>query len=439
MKSYVPATREEQQAMLEAMGVSSMEALLGDIPGEVRLNRPLKLPDGLSEVETLRVIQGYAAENVTNKPLFRGAGAYSHFIPAIIPALTQRGEFLTAYTPYQFEMSQGMLQAIFEYQSLIARLTGMDASNASVYDGATAAAEAMLMCRDSARKDKLLVSQGLHPDVLGVLRTYAPCAGVELVEIPLADGVTDLAAVEANAEGAAGLIAASPNYYGIIEDIAAMAERIHAVRGLMVAYVEPISLGLLKKPGDLGADIAVGDGQPLGIPLSWGGPYVGFMAVKQRLLRNLPGRIIGETVDDDGNRAYVLTLQAREQHIRREKATSNICSNQSLCAISAGIYLTAMGPQGLREVAEACLQKAHFLAEGIASIPGMELCYNKPFFMEFVVKSVLPARAIDKAVRAKGIVGGLPLDEHRILYCATEMNTREEIDALVAALKEVSL
>ncbi|MCL1965186.1 MAG: aminomethyl-transferring glycine dehydrogenase subunit GcvPA [Firmicutes bacterium] len=437
MRSYVPATREERARMLASMGLTSMEELLRDIPEGVRLRHPLDLPGGLSEKEVLAALKGYADENVTDRPIFRGAGAYRHFIPAIIPALASLGEFLTAYTPYQFEMSQGMLQAIFEYQSLIARLTGMDASNASVYDGATAAAEAMLMCRDSTRRQKLLVSRGLLPDVLAVLRTYAPCAGMELVEVPLAEGLTDLAAVKANAEGAAGLIAASPNCYGLIEDIASLSDAVHACRGLMVAYAEPISLGLLKKPGGLGADIAVGDGQPLGIPLSWGGPYVGFMATKQRLLRSLPGRVVGETADADGNRAYVLTLQAREQHIRREKATSNICSNQSLCAVMAGIYMTAMGPRGLREVAESCLQKAHYAAERIAALPGMKLSYGAPFFMEFVVESDISSGTIDEALRGKGIVGGLSLDDRRVLYCVTEMNTRQEIDALVDALKEV--
>lgn len=438
MKSYVPATREEQRRMLEAIGVSSIEELLRDIPDGVRLKRPLNLNKGLSEADALRELKAYADQNVTGRPLFRGAGAYRHFIPAIIPALVERGELLTAYTPYQFEMSQGMLQAIFEYQSLIARMTGMDASNASVYDGATAAAEAMLMCRDSTRKNRLLVSEGLHPDILATLKTYAPGAGVELVMIPLEGGATNLSLVEKHAEGAAGLLAASPNYYGVIEDIAAMAECVHARRGLMVAVVEPISLGLLKKPGAQGADIAVGDGQPLGLPLSWGGPYVGFMAVKQRLLRSLPGRIVGETVDAEGNRAYVLTLQAREQHIRREKATSNICSNQSLCAITAAIYLTAMGPKGLAEVAEACLQKAHYLAERITALPGMRLSYDQPFFMEFVIESELPTARIDEAVRRAGLVGGLPLDTRRILYCATEMNTIEEINALVRALEVVA-
>lgn len=438
MKSYIPSTAEEQSQMLRIMGLSSIEELLRDIPEQVRLRAPLSIPEGRSEADALRMLRAYADENHTDMPLFRGAGAYRHFIPSIISTLVSRGEFLTAYTPYQFEMSQGMLQAIFEYQSLIARLTGLEVSNASVYDGATAAVEAMLMCRDNTRKKKFLVSQALHPDVLQTLRTYAPCVGIELIEVPLVDGCTDLAFLQANVENAAGLLTASPNFLGIIEDTASHAECIHAAKGLMVSYVNPISLGMLKKPGALGADIAVGDGQPLGIPLSFGGPYVGFMAARQKLLRNLPGRIVGETVDDEGNRAYVLTLQAREQHIRREKATSNICSNQSLCAIMAGIYLTALGPQGLHEVAEHCLQNAHYVAKRIAAIPGMQLAHNQPFFMEFVIESDIPARQINEHLRKQNIIGGYALGEHSILYCVTEMNTRSEMDALIHALEVIA-
>ena len=438
MRSYVPATYDEQLGMLERMGCQSIEDLFIDIPKGLRLKKPPDLPPPMPEADVLRKIKAYAAENHTGKPLFRGAGAYRHFIPAFIDAMAGRGELLTAYTPYQFEMSQGMLQAIFEYQTLIARLTGLDVSNASVYDGATAAAEAMLMAREFTKKKKMLVSAGLLPDVLSTLRTYAPCAGMELIEIPCADGVTDIEKVRENASGAAGLIAASPNFFGIIEDGAGLADAIHAEKGLMISYVTPISLGLLKTPGALGADIAVGDGQPLGIPLSWGGPYLGFMAARQKYLRNLPGRIVGETFDDEGTRAYVLTLQAREQHIRREKAASNICSNQSLCAVMAGMYLTAMGPQGLREVAETCLQKAHYAADRITAVPGMKMAYNRPYFCEFVIESEIPSAKIDAALYEAGIVGGLPIGEHRILYCVTEMNRREEIDQLVRALEVIT-
>lgn len=435
MKSYVPATHDEQMEMLEKMGCYSIEDLFLDIPKELRLKKPLDLPPPMPERDVLSKIKAYAMENHTGKPLFRGAGANRHFIPSFISALISRGELLTAYTPYQFEMSQGMLQAIFEYQTLIARLTGLNASNASVYDGATAAAEAMLMARDITKKKKILVSAGLAPDVLATLRAYAPCASVELVEIPCADGATDIEKVKENAAGSAGLIFASPNYFGIVEDGEALADVVHTEKGLLVAYVNPISLGLLKTPGAYSADIAVGDGQPLGIPLSWGGPYLGFMAARQKYLRNLPGRIVGETVDAEGTRAYVLTLQAREQHIRREKAASNICSNQSLCAIMAAMYLNAMGPQGLREVAEACLQKAHYTATRIQSVPGLRLAYQQPFFHEFVIESKLPAKAVDQALYDAGIVGGLPVGAHQTLFCVTEMNTLEEIDQLVQALE----
>ena len=438
MKSYIPATHDEQREMLERMGYQSIEDLFIDIPASLRQKKPPTLPPPMAEADVLRMMKAYADDNDTAKPLFRGAGAYRHFIPSFISAMAQRGELLTAYTPYQFEMSQGLLQAIFEFQTLIARLTGMDASNASVYDGATAAAEAMLMARDIVRKKKILVSAALLPDVLATLRTYAPCVGLELIEIPHADGVTDLLKVKENANGAVGLIAASPNCFGIIEDTQALADAIHAEKGLMISYVNPISLGLLKTPGALGADIAVGDGQPLGIPLSWGGPLLGFMAAKQKVLRYLPGRIVGETVDGDGNRAYVLTLQAREQHIRREKAASNICSNQALCALMAGMYMTAMGPQGLREVAESCLQKAHYAAERIAKIPGMKMAYDRPFFLEFVIESEQSSMKIDEAVYNAGIVGGLPISDHRILYCVTEMNTRDEIDRLVHTLEVIA-
>ncbi len=439
MRRYVPHTEADKQALLQGAGVPSVEALLSDIPAGVRLSRPLNLPAGLPEADAMRLLASLAAANDTGRPLFRGAGCYHHYIPEAIGPLLSRGELLTAYTPYQPEMSQGMLQAIFEYQSLIARLTGLQVSNASVYDGATAAAEAMLMAREATRKNKLLASAALPPDVIAVLSTYAPCVGVELTVIPVDfSGTTDIEAVRLHAPGAAGLIAASPNYYGLIEDTAAQAEAVHAEKGLMIAYVNPIAMGILKKPGALGADIAVGEGQPLGIPMSFGGPGVGFMAATQKLLRNLPGRIVGETVDPDGNRAYVLTLQAREQHIRREKAVSNICSNQSLCALTAACYLALMGPGGLRDVAEQCLQNAHYLADGISKIPGMKLAFDGPFFHEFVVESALPAKKIDAALRDAGFTGGLPIDEHRILYCATEMNTKAEMDGLIKALEVIA-
>ncbi|MDO4568280.1 MAG: aminomethyl-transferring glycine dehydrogenase subunit GcvPA [Clostridia bacterium] len=444
MRSYVPNTENERRELLEAIGLDSMEALFADIPQELRLKRELDLGAGMSEAEVRRVFEAYAANTRTGLPLFRGAGAYNHYIPAVIPHLLSRSEFYTAYTPYQAEMSQGMLQGIFEYQTLMCELTGLDVSNASVYDGATAAAEAMFMLRDAKRKRKVLVSAGLHPEVRLTMATYAHANGVELVEIPLTDACgTDMDALSANMEGAAGYICACPNFYGCIEDMNAVADKTHELGGLFVSYVNPISLGALKRPGDYGADIAVGDAQPLGMPLSFGGPYCGFMCATNKLMRNLPGRIVGQTRDADGGRVFVLTLQAREQHIRRDKASSNICSNQTLCALAAAMYLSAMGPEGMAEVAELNMQKARYLADGIARIPGATLRYPQAsFFNEFVVDFAKDSSVVSAALKAKGYVGGLRLayydkEDGGMLFCATEQNFRSEIDGLILALEEV--
>lgn len=438
MRSYVPNTAGERQAMLDAIGIPSMDALFADIAGEARLGRPLMLPQGKSEEEVRRMLRALPAE-AGELPLFRGAGAYRHYIPSVVGALCGRAEFYTAYTPYQAEMSQGMLQSIFEYQTLLSQLTGMDASNASVYDGATACAESMIMLRGATRKSKVCYSAGLHPEYVQTIKTYARFAGFELVELPLdAKGSTELSLLEG--ADAAGAIIQSPNFFGVVEDLAPAAALLHANKGLLVAVVNPIALGLLKSPGEAGADIAVGEGQPLGIPLSAGGPYLGFMACRQKYIRNLPGRIVGQTEDAEGNRAFVLTLQAREQHIRREKASSNICSNQSLCALTAGIYLAAMGPQGLREVAEQCLQKAHYLQEGLRVLGKLRPRYEAPFFHEFTMEYAGDAVALNKNLRARGFIGGLALGRYYdgdtgLLFCATEMNTRAEIDAFLNALE----
>ncbi|MEL7609763.1 MAG: aminomethyl-transferring glycine dehydrogenase subunit GcvPA [Bacillota bacterium] len=444
MKSYVPNTSAQREAMLREIGLERMDQLFADIPAGLRLGRALNLPAGKSELEVRRLFASYRAETDASKPIFRGAGAYRHYIPAAVPQLAGQTAFYTAYTPYQAEMSQGMLQSIFEYQTLICELTGMDASNASVYDGATAAAESLIMMRDAKRKKKILYSAGLNPEVKATLITYAHFTKLDLVEIPLdKTGLVDCAALEANSADAAGFIVSNPNFYGCIEDIPAIAEIVHAAGGLLTAYVNPISLGLIKRPGDSGADIAIGDGQPLGLPLGFGGPYVGFVATKEKYTRNLPGRIAGQTADADGNRAFVLTLQAREQHIRRDKAASNICSNQMLCAIMSSIYLALMGPDGIAEVADQCVQKAHYLAEGISRIKGMSLRYCAPFFHEFVVDSAVSPAAIEAKLRERGIIGGLALErfdpkDTGILYCATECNTREEIDALLSALEVIA-
>lgn len=328
-----------------------------------------------------------------------------------------------------------MLQGIFEWQTVICNLTGMDAANASVYDGATAAAESLLMLRDSKRKNKILYSAGLHPDVIGTVKTYGHCHGLELVEIGLNEnGITDIDCLKANLEGSAGFIAAQPNYFGCIENMDVISALVHGAKALLVSYVNPISLGAVKRPADYGADIAVGDAQPLGIPMCFGGPYAGFMAAGGKLIRNLPGRIVGETVDADGNRVFVLTLQAREQHIRREKASSNICSNQMLCAIMATMYACTMGPCGMKEVAEANIAKAHYLARKLTELPGFKLRFNTPFFNEFVIDSEIPADEISTALKDAGIVSGLVLADGGMLWCATEMTTKEDIDYLIEML-----
>ncbi len=435
MRSYVPNTVEERREMLKTLGLSEMDELFADIPADLKLNRELDLPAPMSEMELRQLITGYVLQNDEACLLFRGAGAYHHYIPALIPQLISRSEFYTAYTPYQAEMSQGMLQGIFEWQTVICNLTGMDAANASVYDGATAAAESLLMLRDSKRKNKILYSAGLHPDVIGTVKTYGHCHGLELVEIGLNEnGITDIDCLKANLEGSAGFIAAQPNYFGCIENMDEISALVHGAKALLVSYVNPISLGAVKRPADYGADIAVGDAQPLGIPMCFGGPYAGFMAAGGKLIRNLPGRIVGETVDADGNRVFVLTLQAREQHIRREKASSNICSNQMLCAIMATMYACTMGPCGMKEVAEANIAKAHYLAQKLTELPGFKLRFNTPFFNEFVIDSEIPADEISTALKDAGIVSGLVLADGGMLWCATEMTTKEDIDYLIEML-----
>lgn len=438
MRSYVPNTPAEREEMLKTIGLESMDELFSDIPEDLKLNRPLDLPAPMSEMELRDLITGYVLQNDEGGLLFRGAGAYHHYIPAVVPQLASRSEFYTAYTPYQAEMSQGMLQSIFEWQTVICNITGMEASNASVYDGATAAAESLLMLANAKRKDRVLYSAALNPGVIMTLKTYAHCYGIELVEIPVnGDGITDTDALAAALPDSAGYIAAQPNYFGCIENMDAIAELVHANKALLVSYCNPISLGVIKRPADYGADIAIGDSQPMGIPMCFGGPYAGFMATTNKLIRNLPGRIVGETVDHEGGRAYVLTLQAREQHIRREKASSNICSNQMLCAIMSTIYACTMGPEGMREVGEQNIAKAHYLASELSKLPGIRMRYNTPFFNEFITDSDRPAEEINEALKGFGIVGGLVLPDGGMLWCATEMNTKGDIDFLIDMLKEV--
>lgn len=437
MGSYVPNTPKEQEEMLRECGFSGFDDMYRDIPEDVRLKTPLNILEGMSELEVRRTVEKLAEKNVVYRHIFRGAGAYQHYIPAIVNTIAGREEFRTAYTPYQAEISQGVLQNIFEYQTEICELTGMEAANASVYDGAVAAAEACEMCRDRKRS-RVLVSQMVDPKILSVVKTYSFGRNTEVVVVPEKDGLTDLDVLkELLTPDVSCLLLSHPNYFGNLEDVERAAELVHGAGAKLIMSSNPIALGLIKTPGEYGADIAVGEGQPLGMPLSFGGPYLGFMAADKKMMRKLPGRIVGQTVDCEGNRTFVLTLQAREQHIRREKASSNICSNEALCALRAAAYLAAMGPQGLRETALQCTSKAHYLQEKLAEA-GLAPAYEAAeFFHEFV--TVCPdAEAVLSALKEKGILGGLLLDKHRILWCATEMNTREEMDLVAAICKEVT-
>ena len=435
MGVYIPNTSEEQKEMLAVCGLKELSDLYVDIPEEARLKRPLDIPEGLPEWSVKREMSTEAAKNKVYPHIFRGAGAYNHYIPAIVTEITNRTSFKTAYTPYQAEISQGVLQSIFEFQTHICELTGMDVANASVYDGASAAAEACEMCRDRKRS-KILVSEAVDPQIVSVIKTYSFGRDVEVVMVPASDGATDDSQLQALLDDqTASLVLQQPNYYGVIEDAKKVADIVHAGGAKLIMSCNPVSLALLQTPGECGADIAVGEGQPLGLPLSYGGPYVGFMATGTKMMRKLPGRIVGETKDVDGKRGFVLTLQAREQHIRREKASSNICSNEALCAMTVSVYLTAMGEKGLTDVATQCVSKAHYLAEQLQSA-GLKLRYNKPFFHEFVTDGK-DAKKILVALSEKDILGGLDLPDGGILWCATEMNTKEEMDELAQLVKGV--
>ena len=435
MGSYIPSTPAERQAMLEAIGLKDYRDLYRDVPQSMILDRPLDVPSGMSELEVSRTMTAMAEKNRVFSTVLRGAGAYDHYIPSIVKYIPAKEEFLTAYTPYQAEMSQGVLQSIFEYQTMICALTGMDVSNASVYDGGCAAAEAAAMCR-ARKRTVTLISAAAHPDVINTVRTYCYGTGDELRVVPVKDGRTDLDALkELLTPDVASFYLQQPNFYGQLEDAEAIGQLVHEAGALYIMGCNPIALGILKTPRDCGADVAVGEGQPLGMPLSYGGPYLGYMATTKKYMRKLPGRIVGETVDSKGERAYVLSLQAREQHIRREKASSNICSNQALCALTAGVYLSAMGPQGMAEAARQSMSKAHYLADALCQLSGVSLKYQGPFFHEFV--TVLPqADAVLAALEEAGILGGLPV-EGGVLWCATEKVSKAELDRAAAIVKEV--
>ena len=437
MGNYLPLTESDREEMLKTIGVQTEKDLFNDIPEKVRLDG-LNLPDGMSEMETAARIREMAAKNKIFGTIFRGAGAYRHYVPAIVKSVVSKEEFVTAYTPYQAEISQGILQSIFEYQTMICALTGMDVSNASVYDGACAAAEALNMCRDR-KHNKALIASGIHPEVKKTIGTYTHGNGMQVEVLPAAGGITALDALEKalQEDGVACVCVQQPNYYGLLEpaeEIGALCKK-YGVKYIM--SVNPISLGLLKTPAECGADIAVGEGQPLGMELAFGGPYLGFMASTRKLMRSLPGRIVGETVDTEGRRAYVLTLQAREQHIRREKASSNICSNEALCALTASVYLAAVGPEGLYEAASSCCSKAHYFAGKLEEI-GYKRVYQGEFFHEFVTTAPDGAETAVERLEKNNILGGLPLPDGNLLWCCTEMNTKSEMDRAVAILKRAS-
>ncbi|MDR3600619.1 MAG: aminomethyl-transferring glycine dehydrogenase subunit GcvPA [Desulfosporosinus sp.] len=444
--NFVPNTDSQQERLLARIGVKSVADLFADIPEEVRLKRPLAIGGGMAEQELVKHVQGLANKNKTVEEYssYLGAGAYEHFIPSFVDQLLLRSEFYTAYTPYQPEISQGTLQAIYEYQTLVCELTGMDAANASLYEGASALAEAALMSCDVTRRKKVLVLQTVHPEYREVLQTYLPPRGIDLAEIPSKDGVADFSALEAALqEDIAGVLVQSPNFFGSIEKAEEIAQRVHAKGALVVMVVNPISLGLLKSPGETGADIVVGEGQALGNPLNFGGPYLGFLATRDKFVRRMPGRIVGVAADKNERKGYVLTLQAREQHIRREKATSNICSNEALCALAFTMHLSALGKKGIRELAYLNLQNAHYAAREIAKIPGMSLAFSGPFFHEFVVETRIEPAKVNTLLLKNKIIGGLNLArfypelDHHLLFCVTETKRKADIDRLVARLEEI--
>ena len=432
----MPATQKDKEEMLKFIGCDNINDLFHNIPSELILKDGANIPEGLSELEVFEKMKRIADKNTVFSSIFRGAGAYDHYIPAIVSSVVSKEEFVTSYTPYQPEISQGILQSIFEYQTMICEITGMDVSNASVYDGASAAAEAAAMCRDRKRT-KTLISATAHPDVIETVKTYCWASDSQLVIIPQKDGITDLDALkDLLDETVSGVYIAQPNFFGNIEPASEIGEIVHAAGAKYIMGVNPIAMAILPSPMECGADVAVGEGQPLGMPLSFGGPYLGFMAAKSSMARKLPGRIVGQTNDAKGNRAFVLTLQAREQHIRREKASSNVCSNQALCALTAGVYLSTLGQKGLEQAALLSMSKAHYLAQELCKIPGFDMVHNGEYFHEFVTTCPVDADMLNDELSKKGILGGLHIDEG-ILWCTTEKNSKAQIDTLISAIKEV--
>lgn len=435
---YFPHTDEDLKEMLAKVGVDSLEGLYAEVPESIRFKGDYDLPEGKSEMEIRRFFDALGNEN-KQLTCFAGAGTYDHYTPSVIPAIVQRSEFLTSYTPYQAEISQGTLHYIFEYQSMMAELTGMDVSNASMYDGTTATAEAMLMCVAAGKKaNKVLVSETVDPKTIEVINTYAHFHGVEIEMVKAVDGATDRDDYMQKVAqgGVAGMIVQQPNYYGVVEDYSGFADAAHANKALLVVNSIAADLALLKTPAEWGADIAVGDGQSLGIPMIFGGPSVGYMCCTEKLIRKMPGRIVGMTNDNRGQRAFVLTLQAREQHIRRQKATSNICSNESLMALFVTIYMSLMGKEGLKEAARLSYAGAHYMAEKLVATGKCRMAFNRPFFNEFCVRYDGDVDALQQKFIDNGIFGGIKVADDTIMFAVTEKRTKEEIDKLVGIVNE---
>jgi len=444
---HIPHTEHDLKIMRATIGIERLDELLADVPKALRQSARPAIDDGLPEVAVWQRLSDLSAQN-TDLVCFRGAGCYDHYIPSVVPSLLSRSEFLTGYTPYQAELSQGMLTTIYEYQSHIQRLTGMEVASASMYDGASALAEAALMAIRMTGGNRVLISDGVLPSHRAVVATYLSGTGVELVPVPLNNGVTDGSALAALLDDdVAGVLLQNPNYLGQIEDVGALFDACSdgKKRGpVRVVSSNPIALGILTAPGELGADIVVGEGQPMGVPMNFGGPGVGFFATNMAHVRQMPGRLVGRTVDERGDEGFCLTFQAREQHIRREKATSNICSNQALLALANTLYLSSLGPSGLADTAALCHQKTRYLADGIAALPGWRLAFDGPFFHEFVTHAPVAPKVVNDALLAAGMLGGLDLKTHgecfvgMMLWCVTEARTEAQMDQLIAVLKGLS-
>ncbi len=440
---FTSNTEEDRNTMLKDIGIENIPELFKDIPPQLLLQENLRIPKGLSELELKELLKKISEKNRINFSYFLGAGSYKHFIPSIVNHIISRSEFYTAYTPYQPEISQGLLQSIYEYQTMICNLTEMDVANASMYDGASALAESCIMASNIKKKNQILLSTTIHPNYREVVKTYCKAYNLNLIEINYENGITNINELkEKISENTAAVLIQNPNFFGSIENLKKIEKITHQNNALLnICITELISLGILNSPGYFNVDIVIGEGQSLGSPLNFGGPYLGIIAAKKEYVRQLPGRIVGSTIDKEGNKGYILTLQAREQHIRREKATSNICSNHALNALAAAVYLASLGKNGLKTLSKICLQKAHYLAEELSK-SGIKLKFTSPFYNEFVVK-VNNAKKINEELLKEGIIGGLEIEKYYpnlnncLLFCVTELNTREDIDRLVEVIKNI--